>query len=130
MGLRAMGLLAASFSIAHADDRCTDGAPYARDGIHARIAALASPELDGRLPGSAGDVAARKIITDRLTCLGLAPVEQAFTAENGSATANIYAVLPGTDPDLGIILVSAHHDHLGSGHLGANDNASGITAML
>ena len=24
----------------------------------------------------------------------------------------------------------AHHDHLGAGHLGANDNASGLAAML
>jgi aminopeptidase YwaD len=29
-----------------------------------------------------------------------------------------------------IIIVGAHHDHLGAGHLGANDNASGAAALL
>src|SRR6185295_14296502 len=29
-----------------------------------------------------------------------------------------------------IVIVGAHHDHLGDGHLGANDNASGVVALL
>lgn len=108
------------------------GAPYDRAGFHERIATLASVENDGRAPGTDGDRAARAVIRDRLACLGLAPVEQAFTAQNGGQTANLYARLAGTDPALGeeIILVAAHHDHLGDGFLGANDNASGIVAML
>lgn len=139
MGIRALALLgltgcvatsAAETAIAPAS--CKDGNAYDRAALHADVATLASKENDGRAPGSPGDVAARKHITERLTCLGLSPTSQAFTAQNGKETANVYAVLKGSDPDVGdqIILVASHHDHLGSGHLGANDNASGVTAML
>jgi Zn-dependent M28 family amino/carboxypeptidase len=112
---------------------CIDtGAPYDRGVFHDRLAALASVENAGRAPGSPGDLAARAVIREQLACLQLAPVELPFTAQNGKQTANIYARLAGTDPAVGseIILVAAHHDHLGDGFLGANDNASGIVAML
>jgi hypothetical protein len=60
-------------------------------------------------------------------------------------TANIVAVLPGKDPAVAneCVVVGAHHDHLGLGndsslapekigavHAGADDNASGVAAML
>jgi hypothetical protein len=108
------------------------GAPYDRTGFHDRLAVLASVDNNGRAPGSPGDVATRKVIREQLACLQLAPVELPFTAQNGKATANIYARLAGSDPEVGdeIILIAAHHDHLGDGFLGANDNASGIVAML
>ena len=138
MGIRALALVlpaltaCVSTSIAETAPACTDGSPYERAALHADLVALASKELDGRAPGSPGDARARKHITQRLTCLGLAPATQPFTAKNGKETANVYAVLKGTDDAVGdqIILVAAHHDHLGSGHLGANDNASGVSAML
>ena len=109
-----------------------DGKPYDRIALHAVLATLGGGELDGRAPGSAGDVAARELIVHRLTCLGLSPHEQPFTAQNGRPTANVFARLEGTDPAVGdeIILVAAHHDHLGDGFLGANDNASGVVALL
>ena len=119
--------------VAVAPASCIDtGAPYDRTVFHDRIAVLASVENNGRAPGSPGDEAARTVIREQLACLQLAPVELPFTAQNGKATANIYARLAGTDPAVGneIILVAAHHDHLGAGFLGANDNASGIVAML
>jgi hypothetical protein len=52
------------------------------------------------------------------------------------ASANVAGLLPGTDPALRdeTILVTSHYDHLGvqNGKLypGANDNASGVVAML
>lgn len=109
-----------------------DGKPYDRAALHARLAVLGGADLEGRAPGSAGDLAARAVIEERLACLGLAPVVQPFTAQNGRATANVYGKLSGTDPDVGdeIILVAAHHDHLGVGFPGANDNASGVVALL
>jgi hypothetical protein len=114
-----------------------DGSPYDAGALRARVAYLASSELDGRAPGTAGDAAARGYLADRFRCLGLVPAgaggsyEQPFTAE-GHATANLVGYLPGDDPAVGsdIILVGAHHDHLGDGHLGANDNASGAAALL
>ncbi|MEH0164968.1 M28 family metallopeptidase [Roseateles microcysteis] len=67
---------------------------------------------------------------------------QALTLEPGSivedklVTTNVIGHLQGTDPKAGTILFSAHLDHLGMQadgvtimH-GANDNASGVTAVL
>ncbi len=84
-----------------------------------------------------GDRATRAFLVDRFRCLGLVPAgdaggyEQAFT-DDGHATANVLGYLKGTDPVVGddIIVVAAHHDHLGGGFLGANDNASGTVALL
>lgn len=52
-----------------------------------------------------------------------------------STTTNAIGYLPGTDPKAGVILFSAHLDHLGlqpDGTImpGANDDASGTTAVL
>jgi Zn-dependent M28 family amino/carboxypeptidase len=108
---------------AHADN------PYDPAALKAQVAVLADPSLDGRAPGTEGDKAARAAIVARFDVLGLHPQEQAFEFD-GHATANILATLPGSDPDAGIIVVGAHHDHLGKKHLGANDDASGIAALL
>ena len=125
----------------HAD--CGSGDPFTAEALRDRVAALAAPELDGRAPGTPGDRAARAIVVEQLACLGLEPAgdragsgsaapsfEQAFTASGGARTANILALVRGTDPAAGIVLVTAHVDHLGSGHLGANDDASGVAALL
>ena len=118
--------------------RCVDdGSPYDAAALRERVAYLASPELDGRAPGSPGDTAARAYLAGRFRCLGLVPAgagdsyEQPFVAD-GHATANLVGYLPGDDAAVGgdIIVVGAHHDHLGDGHLGANDNASGAVALL
>ena len=58
------------------------------------------------------------------------PVEEKVTA-----TTNAIGWLPGTDPKAGVLLLSAHLDHLGvqaDGTImhGANDDASGTTAVL
>lgn len=52
-----------------------------------------------------------------------------------TVTTNAIGWRPGTDPDAGVILISAHLDHLGvraDGTImhGANDDASGVTAVL
>ncbi|HEU4732904.1 MAG TPA: M28 family peptidase, partial [Kofleriaceae bacterium] len=114
-----------------------DGAPYDAASLRAQVAYLAAPELDGRASGTAGDLAARRHLAERFRCLGLVPAgadgsyEQPFTA-GGHATANLVGYLPGNDAAVGgdIILVGAHHDHLGGAHLGANDDASGAAALL
>ena len=55
--------------------------------------------------------------------------------EENRVTTNAIGWLPGTDPQAGVILLSAHLDHLGvrpDGKVmyGANDDASGTTAVL
>ena len=116
---------------------CVAGDAFDKTEMHDQLAFLASKELDGRAPGSDGDAKTVAFIEDRFACLGLTPggevggFREAFTTQ-GVVTHNVIGYLPGIDPNVGseIVIVSAHHDHLGDGHLGANDDASGIVAML
>ena len=114
---------------------CVDDAkPFDVKVMRARVEALAAPELDGRASGTDGDKAARAMIVERFKCLGFAAgdegYEQVFTDANGKTTANVVAYIEGTSKPDEIVLVGAHHDHLGGGFLGANDNASGVTGLL
>ena len=115
--------------------------PFAVSHLEARIGDLASVELEGRVPGSEGDRLARDYLSASLACLGVGSVgtgfSQPFVDSEGHDTANVIGVLAGIDPDVGheIIVLSAHHDHLGEDEngdlrLGANDNASGVAALL
>jgi Zn-dependent M28 family amino/carboxypeptidase len=90
-------------------------------------------DTQGRLPGSAGDEAARAHIFAAFVAAGLSDVgAQTFSDATGSETANILGVVLGSDPDLAdeVIVVSAHHDHLGPGFPGANDNGTGVAALI
>ena len=102
-------------------------AGVAQADVSADIDFLAKPELDGRVAGSDGDKAARAYITKRMTDAGLTVSEQAFEFAD-TKTANVIGFIKGETDD--IIIVGAHYDHLGDGHLGANDNASGVAGML
>jgi hypothetical protein len=114
-----------------------DGEAYDPGALREHAARLASAELDGRAAGSPGDLAGRSYLAERFRCLGLVPAgidgsyAQPFDAD-GHPTANLVGYLPGDRDAAGrdIIVVGAHHDHLGAGHLGANDNASGMAALL
>ena len=114
-----------------------DGKPYDEGIFKERVGFLAGKELDGRAYGSEGDRAARALVVERFRCLGLiaAGKDGAFELpfeHKGKATANVVGYVKGSDPDVGneIIYVGAHHDHLGGGFLGANDNASGVVGLL
>jgi aminopeptidase YwaD len=116
--------------------RCIEAlTPYDLDVMRERVTLLAAPELDGRVPGAPGDVRARAFNAERFACHGLVPAgpggafEQPFT-DAGDATANVLGYVKGADEGGDIIVVGAHHDHLGGGLLGANDNASGVVALL
>ncbi|MFT3698394.1 MAG: M20/M25/M40 family metallo-hydrolase [Kofleriaceae bacterium] len=102
---------------------CATAAADCPDDMMADLKALSSKELDGRAPGTDGDVKARALVVDRMKCLGLDPQVQTF-----DKTANVIGTLKGTSDE--IVIVSAHLDHLGNGHLGANDDASGVAALL
>lgn len=116
------------------------GNPYAESALEADIRFLAGPALQGRAAGSDGDRRARAYIESRMRCAGLRPVGgsyiQTFADSEGSNTANLIGVLDGSDAALAseIIVISAHHDHLGADRTGvfagANDNASGVAALL
>lgn len=120
-----------------ASAECITGDLFSQDKIHADLAILASKELDGRAPGTEGDKKARALVEKRFECLGLEPAgdgtgyTQAFDTD-GKHTANLIGYVKGSDPKLAddIVMISAHLDHLGDGHLGANDDASGVAALL
>ena len=129
-----------------------------QDEMRQTVAYLASQELGGRYPGTAGDSLASAYIVDQLRSLKLKPVikvkhEQGYYQdfnftkhEQEIKTHNILAVLPGKDKHLKheYIVVGSHYDHLGMGgqgsgsrrpdtlavHPGADDNASGDAVVL
>lgn len=114
----------------------------------------------GRLIGTPGADSAAAYLARRFRAAGLRPSPagwfQAFTVNRdapaalhagigGAVGKNVIGVLPGGDPDLRneIVIVGAHYDHLGPGpfgaldpdstgriHNGADDNASGASALI
>jgi hypothetical protein len=119
---------------------CTGGDPFDAQRLATDLVYLASDELAGRGPGTPGDELARQFIADRFECLGLIPAGPSgsfalpFTTSRGVDTANVVGYLSGSDLAAEAIVVGAHHDHLGvvdgEIHNGANDNASGVVALL
>ena len=128
-----------------------------QDDMRRTVEYLASPELGGRFPATAGDTLASEYLAGEFRSLRLKPVVrekknkgfyQDFTfgkTEQKNAH-NIIAVLRGKDRRLRneFIVVGAHYDHLGLGgegsgsrlpdtvaiHPGADDNASGDAVVL
>ena len=115
------------------------------DRLMTDVAKLASAEMEGRLTGSAGSQRARAMILERFAQLQLRPVngsyEQpfSFTRARGNQSlegVNLIGVVPGTHSQdrSHYAVISAHYDHLGvrNGQIfpGADDDASGVTAML
>jgi Zn-dependent M28 family amino/carboxypeptidase len=107
------------------------------------IRALTGPTMQGRAAGSEGGAAARGWIERQLSHLGIQPFGGsgyarpfAFTTKAGveAHASNLVAVCQGRRPDAGIIVVSAHYDHLGVRNAqvyhGADDNASGVSMLL
>jgi hypothetical protein len=93
--------------------------------------------LEGDVPQSVAIAALPGAAFERLT--GQAGQEVTLALPGMTATrattTNAIGFLPGTDPDAGVLLLSAHLDHLGrraDGTImhGADDDASGVTAVL
>ena len=121
---------------------------------------LSSDALGGRMTGSAGADSAAEYVARRFADAGLQPGPggwfQEFTVSAdapgarraglaGARGRNVIGVLPGSDPSLRTeaVIVGAHYDHLGGGgfgaldpdssgavHNGADDNASGTSALI
>ncbi len=117
------------------------------------IEILASDEYEGRGIGSLGLNKAAYAIAARFEAIGLGlggdqGYFQDFTVKGPEGetvpTRNVVGFIPGNDAkrDAGLIVLSAHFDHLGQGwpdvrdgfegqiHPGADDNASGVAVML
>ena len=127
------------------------------DDMRQAVEYLASQELGGRFPATAGDTLASEFIVGKLRNLKLKPIVKGkkkigyyhnftFGKTEKRTTHNIIAVLPGKDKKLRneYIVVGSHYDHLGMGgqgsgsrrpdtlgvHPGADDNASGDAVVL
>ncbi len=110
------------------------------------VETLASDTFEGRHSGTRGGHAASVYIAQQLRKCDLQSPVSATTyfQEFGNECRNILALLPGSDPELKkeFILIGAHYDHVGYGsaqtsngpvgyiHNGADDNASGVSAVL
>lgn len=119
--------------------------PFDPVRMSTEVALLSSDALMGRDPGFMGDLMTRDYLERRFQCMGLdAPpsgcYQQRFANEGDSddmdPTANVVGIIAGGDPAVAqeVIVVGGHHDHLGvingEVHNGANDNASGIVALM
>jgi len=110
---------------------------------------LASSDMGGRRTGSDGSRKAQAFLQTRFAALGLKPFGAAYAkpfgikapvtpgppyASASAAAVNVIGHIAGSARPERFIVVSAHYDHLGikNGTLypGADDNASGVAAML
>jgi Tol biopolymer transport system component len=140
--------------------RLGDACPvFYPDSVGARLADysgswLASDALEGRMAGTVGSACAAEFIAWTFRRLGLAPGGEDGTyfqdvplgsALNphlpGGTDRNVLGILPGTDrTSTEYLVIGAHFDHIGRGefgsrepggiHNGADDNASGVAALL
>lgn len=107
------------------------------------VRTLAAPAFEGRLIGTEGNRQAGRFVQQRFTALGLQPfgssLAQPFKAPATKRSAavdgaNYIGFIKGSVSPERVLLISAHYDHLGvvKGKLyaGADDNASGVAAML
>lgn len=95
-----------------------------RDGLKTHVAKLAG-EIGARSVDRGLDRADAYLVAT-FTKLGYTPKRETYTF-SGIEVANIIAELPGSEA--GIVLVGAHYDAI-HGRPGADDNASGVAALL
>jgi hypothetical protein len=117
-------------------------AAISQTNLRAIVVELSNSKYAGREYGTQGDIDTRNYVKGQLKAAGLVTVNgtwQQFFTLNNRSTANVWAQLPGTDATLKSesIIVSAHHDHLGSNCYGtgtycpgANDDATGVAAVI
>jgi hypothetical protein len=121
---------------ARATPPAVDGAQLMRD-----VRVLAADSMEGREVGRAGGEKARRFIAGRIRGLGLdtlGSVAKPFDAGRRGDTvvkgANLVALVRGTVDTASYLVVSAHYDHVGvrrgEVYNGADDNASGVAALL
>ncbi len=113
------------------------------DLIKKHITILSSDEMEGRKAGTRGIEKAARYIENEFKKIGLnkfdglSTYRQKFN-EKGLALFNIIGILEGKSKKDEFIVISAHYDHLGINkngngdviYNGANDNASGVAAVL
>lgn len=79
--------------------------------------------------GSQGEAAAVQYLKGRFEEMGYEVTLQPYTDSQGRSGSNVIAVKEASSPDADILILSAHHDSVPTAY-GANDNASGVAALL
>jgi Zn-dependent M28 family amino/carboxypeptidase len=111
------------------------------DSLLYHIKTLSSDAFEGRQTGTKGAEKARDYIIKRYKNLNIQPLidgyQQPFTAEERGESyngVNLLGYIKGSEKPDKFIVISAHYDHEGikreTIYNGADDNASGISAML
>jgi Zn-dependent M28 family amino/carboxypeptidase len=128
--------------------------PFDQAALLADLHNLTAPAMEGRKTGTEGNRKAQAYLQQRFAELGLKPFGASYahkfsftrTSIKGLVTpgkpykteypdaTNLVGYIAGTQEPNRYLVVSAHYDHLGlrNGrvHPGADDNASGVAAML
>jgi hypothetical protein len=162
LGLNSTGLVGQSHSFDSSPAQTALSSADLDREVHADMAFLADDELHGRGSATRDEHIAALFAGEQFLALGLAPggdngtflqkvalpsplppsLRQRlsrFEDTPRTATWNAIAILRGTDPAAGVVLLTAHLDHLGIGpansagdtiYNGADDDASGTTAVL
>ena len=102
------------------------------------IAYLTDAMTEGRASGTKGKELSEHFLVEQFRKIGLKPwhwaYTQSFRFQDSIPIRNVVGLLPASVPTDEYIVIGAHYDHLGRlGHSvypGADDNASGVTALL
>ncbi len=111
------------------------------DGLRTHVTWLASDAMRGRATPSAELDEAAQYLAVTMADAGLSPGPSGLRrlavgcGPGGESAFNVLGILPGTTDE--VVMVTAHYDHIGETtdgddrvFNGANDNASGVAAML
>ena len=79
--------------------------------------------------GSQGEADAVQYLKGRFEAMGYTVTLQPYTDSQGRSGSNVIAVKEASSADADILVLSAHHDSVPTAY-GANDNASGVAALL
>ncbi len=124
-----------------------------KESLQKTVYVLSHDSLEGRFTGKQGQYKAADYIANYFMSNGIKQIEgiinyrDTFYSSHNSKklqTLNIVGILPAINKTDTCVLISAHYDHIGKGYTelgygtskkdkifnGANDNATGISAML
>ena len=114
------------------------GQAFANTDLEQDIITLTSAQFAGRKTNTKGSKLAADFIVERFVALGYSVNEQGFTYQSGffgkAKGRNIIASQNSRCENCKKVIFTAHYDHLGQKgsrlYPGANDNASGVAALL
>ena len=124
-----------------ADQLAPDGQITVSEALTMMKRASALPDVSGlrddlnaltgahRPIGSQGEEDAVQYLRQRFEAMGYTVTVQPYTDGQGRTGNNVIAVKEAASPDADILVLSAHHDSVPTAY-GANDNASGVAALL